>query len=82
MLKLTALAALVALSAPAMANDPCPEALMKAIAGVNRTSPEYELAECRHGIYQAGIDAADREIQQNKLDDMENRLRALEDKDQ
>jgi hypothetical protein len=55
-------AALFALTAPARANEPCPTALMKTLADFNRTSPEYELAECRYSIYQASIDAAGRVI--------------------
>jgi hypothetical protein len=69
-------------ASPAAASELCPASLIKSFADFKHTSFEYEMAECRHSVDQTGLDAAGREIQQNKLDDMENRLRALEEKDQ
>jgi hypothetical protein len=69
----------VLLATPALA-DSCPEAQVRLMAEIDHTDYRHALTACQARAFEAGAEEAGRQIQQNKIDDLERRLNDLENK--
>lgn len=67
------------LATPALA-DVCPEAMVRLMATLNHTDYPTALLACQARVIEQETDEAGRQIQQNKIDDLERRLNDLENK--